>query len=137
MKNEKSLEEQLYLIGLFSLAIGSVLLFIYLYFIVPRFSFPCMMWYLFGFYCPGCGGTRAAQALLQGRFLLSIWYHPFVMYATVLGVGFMGTHTLEKLKIGRIKGWKFHAWYLYGGLAVIFGNWILKNILLHVCHIMI
>ncbi|MCM1185330.1 MAG: DUF2752 domain-containing protein [Lachnoclostridium sp.] len=135
MKQEKTLEEQLYRIGIFVLAAGIMFLVFYMGFVEPHFSYPCAMWYILGLYCPGCGGTRAVQALLQGRFLLSLWYHPFVLYAAVLCTGFMGSHTLAKLKIGRIRGWKFHDWYLWGGLAVIGVNWVFKNILLYFWHI--
>lgn len=34
-----------------------------------------------GYYCPGCGGTRAITALLHGRLLSSFLYHPVVLYA--------------------------------------------------------
>ena len=38
-------------------------------------------WYThFGYYCPGCGGTRAFEYMLYGHFLKSFFYHPFVMY---------------------------------------------------------
>ncbi len=135
MRTARSLEGQLYRIGLISLIAGFLLVLGYLHFMVPKYTFPCVILNLFGVYCPGCGGTRAVEALLQGDFLLSLWYHPMVLYGAVVFTGFMGTQTLEKLHIGRIKGWKFHTWYLYGAVAIVMGNWILKNILLLVFHI--
>ena len=133
--NEKTLEDQLYRTGWLVLGIGFPMIFMYLHFAEPGLTFPCLLLSITGFYCPGCGGTRALEAFLRGRFLLSLWYHPLVVYGAVIITGFMGTHTLERLKIGRVKGWKFHSWYLYGALAVVAGNWILKNILLLALHI--
>lgn len=46
-------------------------------------GFPCLFHLLTGFYCPGCGGTRAIRLLLRGQFLKSMQYHPFVPYAAV------------------------------------------------------
>ena len=34
----------------------------------------------FGYYCPGCGGTRAFENLLYGHIIKSFIYHPFVIY---------------------------------------------------------
>ena len=36
---------------------------------------PCLFHELTGFYCPGCGGTRAVLALLAGHPVLSFLYH--------------------------------------------------------------
>jgi len=90
---------------------------------------------LFGFYCPGCGGTRAVSALLAGHPLLATWYHPLVPYTVVIFGGFMLTQTLARLHIGGIKGWKFHEWHLYAAVAIMIANFILKNILLLGFHI--
>ena len=98
-------------------------------------GFPCVLYFLCGIYCPGCGGTRAVKALLDGAILQSLWYHPLVLYSVVLYGGFMLTHTLERLHIKDIRGWRFHNWYLYGALTIWIVNFILKNILLLYYHI--
>lgn len=126
-----TLERQLYRMGGCFLAVGLALAAFYLYVVVPNFPYPCLFLSLSGFYCPGCGGTRALEALLHGKILLSLRYHPAVLYGAVIFFGFMGTHTLEILQIGRARGWKFHAWYLYAGIAIILGNWLVQNVLLH------
>lgn len=35
------------------------------------FSLPCIFLELTGYYCPGCGGTRACAALFQGKIVKS------------------------------------------------------------------
>lgn len=132
MFNKKTtLEEQLYKLGLVFLAVGCLLLFVYFKIIHPKgASFYCITWSVLGIYCPGCGGTRAVEALLQGHFLQSLWYHPLVLYSVVLFGGFMLTQTLERLHFSRIKGLKFHNWYLFGALGLVIVNWVIKNILL-------
>ena len=92
-----------------------------------EFTATCIMRTALGLYCPGCGGTRALVYLLQGRFLTSLFYHPFVLYA-VAGVGsFMLTNTLAMLTKGKVRGLPYKQWYVYGGLALIAGNFIWKN----------
>ena len=41
---------------------------------------PCAFHRLTGFYCPGCGGTRAVKALFHGKIITSFLFHPFVPY---------------------------------------------------------
>ena len=61
---------------------------------------PCLFHELTGFYCPGCGGTRAVLALLAGHPILSFLYHPLGVIAVVLGIGefvyFMSLSSLVK-----------------------------------------
>ena len=54
-------------------------------------------------YCPGCGGTRAAYALLCGKPLLSLYYHPIVLYTVVVGAAFLVTQTIGRLSRGRFR----------------------------------
>lgn len=135
-KNSRSLEDYLYLTGWIFLLTGSIGIYLYLHIVIPNLQgYTCMVCRLFGFYCPGCGGTRAVSALLAGHPLLATWYHPLVPYTVVIFGGFMLTQTLARLHIGGIKGWKFHEWHLYAAVAIMIGNFILKNILLLGFHI--
>lgn len=36
--------------------------------------------YYHGYFCPGCGGTRAIESLLYGHIVQSILYHPIIIY---------------------------------------------------------
>lgn len=135
-KKDLTLEEQLYKIGLVFLVVGGILMFLYIKVLLPILpSIPCVFWDRLGVYCPGCGGTRAVQALFQGRLLASLWYHPLVMYTVLVFGGFMLTNTLERWHVLNIKGWKFHDWYLYVALVIVVVNFILKNALLMAFHI--
>lgn len=135
-QQKKSLEDELYKAGLVCLLMGGLVILFYFKVILPNFPvFPCVLYEMFGIYCPGCGGTRAFGALLRGQLLQSLWYHPLVLYVVVLFGGFMLSQSLERLHVPKVKGWKFHTWYLYGAIVVIFLNFIIKNILLLCCHI--
>ena len=92
---------------------------------------PCAFRLITGFYCPGCGGTRAVKALLAGDFLSSVRLHPFVPYTALLGIWFMVSQTIERISRGRVKiGMHFRMVYLWIALAIILVNWIVQNLLL-------
>ena len=136
LKRGRTLEEELYYLGLIFLVLGCIELFLYFKVLLPQIpTFPCVMYKLWGIYCPGCGGTRAVLALFHGRILESLWYHPFVLYGVVIYGGFMLSHTLERLRVPRIKGWKFHNWYLIMAVVILVLNFLIKNILLRCFHI--
>ena len=133
---EKGLETELFYIGLWFLALGigaGAAYYFWLRDCLPQL--PCVFYSVFGVYCPGCGGTRAVGALFRGQFLLSIWYHPLVLYGGIIGGGFMATQGMERLGFRKIRGWRFHSWYLYGAVIVTVVNFVLKNILLTVWNV--
>ena len=127
---KKNLEDQLFHIGLVFCAAGIVGGMLYDWFIDGRLpQFPCVLSSVVGIYCPGCGGTRAVIALLHGHFLLSVWYHPLVLYSVVIAGGFMITQSLNRFGFQWIRGWRFHPWYLYGAVILIGCNFLIKNML--------
>nr|WP_296485296.1 DUF2752 domain-containing protein [uncultured Acetatifactor sp.] len=130
MKKQKDLETELFQIGLIFGIIGIGVWMVYrcwLHDVLPHI--PCMFDMVLGIYCPGCGGTRAVKALLQGRILLSAWYHPLILYMVIVGGGFMLSQGLHRAGVKVIKGWKFHKWYLYLAIAILVIHFFLKNIL--------
>lgn len=103
---------------------------------------PCFFFKLTGLYCPGCGGTRACIALLHGRFLRSLVYHPVVLYAAAVYTVYALRNLLALLAQrkgfsiqGITSGMAFRDIYLYIAVAVILANWILKNLLLCTFHL--
>ncbi|MDE6088805.1 MAG: DUF2752 domain-containing protein [Oscillospiraceae bacterium] len=61
--------------------------------ILCRLHYVCPFYALTNRYCPGCGGTRAFLALLDGNLCLSVHENPAVL---VLGICCM-LYTLEKI----------------------------------------
>lgn len=135
-KESRSLEDELYCIGMIVLLIGAVGGFLYFKLILPRTpSLLCILYEFLGLYCPGCGGTRAVTALFHGKLLESLWYHPIVLYGVIIYGGFLLSHTLERLKICKIKGWRFHPWHLTAAVMILVLNFLGKNVLLVGFHI--
>lgn len=92
---------------------------------------PCLLHLLTGYYCPGCGGTRAVASLLRAKPLQSFAYHPFVLYAAVIGGWFMLSQTIERISGGRIRiGMHFREIYLWIALWLIGINFLIKNMAL-------
>lgn len=130
MRKEKALEDQLFEIGLVFLVIAAVGFILYESVLKPVITVrPCLFDTFLRIYCPGCGGTRAVSALFHGHFLKSLWYHPLVPYTAVLYGGFMGSHALNRLGMKKVRGWKFHNWYLYAAVGIIAVNFVVKNVL--------
>lgn len=135
---DKKLDDRLYLFGW--IAIGVILFWgmfemftgIHLLHLLR----PCMFHLLTGYYCPGCGGTRAVRFLLQGRILSSFWYHPIVLYVVVIGGWFMLSQTIERMSRGRIRiGMHFREIYMWVALGIIIVNFVIKNLALIICNI--
>ena len=92
---------------------------------------PCLFHWLTGYYCPGCGGTRAVLALLRGHFLRSFLYHPLVPYTAFALSWLLLSCAAEKLA-GRPLPLHFPrrpAW-LWTALAIVVVNCAVKNLAL-------
>lgn len=92
---------------------------------------PCYVHLLTGFYCPGCGGTRAILALLGGHPLRSFLLHPLVPYTALVGGWFMISQTIERLSGGRLAiGMKYREWWMWGAVFLVGLHFVGKNVLL-------
>lgn len=92
---------------------------------------PCLLYTFFRIPCPGCGGTRAVEYLLQGRVWDSFLAHPLVLYAAISYLYFMAAYSVKTFYRKQI----FYFWrmplrkhMLVGACVVLVGQWILKLI---------
>lgn len=110
-------------------------------------GFPCLFHWITGLYCPGCGGTRAIGALLQGQLLKSFCYHPFVLFAVIAVMVEMGYFAVGMMcRLRRRKGekqkdreWekkakerfqKRYARWVLAAVWIVGVNWGIKNVFL-------
>lgn len=132
--NSKDTDTVLYTIICISIIPATLLFFLYLWAvdnaIIPQQYSQCFAKQVFHLYCPGCGGTRAIRSLLHGELWTAICYHFPAVISVFLFVSYFITQTLQRLSKGKIKGMSFKGWYLYGILALIVINCIIRNILL-------
>ena len=132
MNRRWSFDDKLYLLGVFVIPIGIIGFWIYYSVFGPdallssRFS-GCIIHSMTGYYCPGCGGTRAVVALLNGQIIQSFCYHPLVLYGVCVYLLYMVTHTLERLHFKNVKGLRFHPEFFYVAIGIIMLNFIIKN----------
>lgn len=89
--------------------------------------YPCVLYTYFGWYCPGCGGTRAVVFFMKGQWVKSFLYHPVVLYTAVLFGVYIISHTLNIISRGRILAMKFRPMYLYIMVGIIIVQFIVKN----------
>lgn len=134
-KTEYEIDEEVdrcfYIAGWILLLIFATVLALYRLGILGTIVHPCIFHTTTGFYCPGCGGSRAIIELFRGHILRSIYYHPVVFFTTVHGFLFMGSHTIHILSSGK---WKkvlhFRPVYIWWILGITCANFLIKNLLL-------
>jgi hypothetical protein len=130
MKKEPEQDNFFYYAGWCCIAI--ILIYLFLRFVLHidliRLMPLCSFYTSTGFYCPGCGGTRAVLALFRGEILKSLFYHPVVPYAAVVSGWFMITQTIERLSRGKWKvAMHFRMIYVYILLALLAIQFLWKN----------
>ncbi len=96
----------------------------------------CLFNKVTGLYCPGCGGTRAVQALSRGQFGRSFYYHPLVLYSVTVCGWYMVSHTVQKVTRGSVRiAMRYRDIYVWLALVVLGGNFFIKNLMLLVWNI--
>ena len=130
-KKECDLNLLIYRLGFLVIIIIPLGIFIWKKLII-QFPFlkDCFFYSNYHIYCPGCGGTRAIQFLLEGDILKSLQYHPIVLYSVIIYLYYMIAYTI-KLALKKIHFIKveFHIGYLYGAFMIIILNCFIKNFL--------
>lgn len=63
---------------------------------------PCLLYKVTGFYCAGCGATRALYALLHGRLLEALHDNALFITTLPLGLGFVLPYL--------IRSWRADTW---------------------------
>lgn len=105
-----------------------------LYRLTPLHGMKCGFRRMVGLYCPGCGATRALLALVKGKLITSVYYHPVPVYCFLLYANFMvryifSTMVSERCPV-KLKPAKFRVVYVILLVVLLLGNWILRNVLL-------
>ena len=137
-KKQTGLEHQLYIIGLCLLLAAPLIVIAYHYLRarLPILAMPCLLYTFTGYYCPGCGGTRAVYALLHLQLWRSFCYHPLVPYGAAVYLWFMISHTIEKLSRHRLRiGMKWNPAWLWIALVILVLNVLVKDGALLLFHI--
>jgi hypothetical protein len=94
---------------------------------IQAFLFTCPLYAWTGYYCPGCGGTRAISAFLKGQFFRSFLYHPAAFFGLIYFLIFMGSRFLNRLSGGRFPEVRFRMVYVYIGILLLLLNFFVKN----------
>ena len=131
-QKEYSDEKTVYILGIISICVILVF-FLILYCLnidIFHINLPCQIYSATGFYCPGCGGTRAFKYLLQGDILKSLKYHPFVIYAVGMGSVYMILNTISLLRGKGFSGMRVKSIYFLLAPIIIVGQFLIKNLII-------
>ncbi len=89
----------------------------------------CVIYDKLGIYCPGCGCTRAFEALLKFDIKSSIIYNPAVFYSVIILISFLTTQTIERITKSTQHIMPYSNFYLYIGIFIMLSNCIIRNII--------
>lgn len=90
----------------------------------------CILYEKYGLYCTGCGGTRAAVALMNGHFVKSFIYHPAIIYSVLLLMLFVCSDIINNVFKTKKKKLQLSPGCFYIMVGIIIGQCLIKNILL-------
>ena len=90
----------------------------------------CVFLNLFGYYCPGCGGSRSLNALLNFNIIKSFIYYPAIPYTALLILDLDIRALISVIKNENlVKGFRYYSFV--GVPIIIMLNFLVRNILLY------
>ena len=104
------------------------------------FFLPCLFYKRTGIYCPGCGCTRATISLIKGNIIPSLYYNPVILYSAVIFVWAILSYIIRpfiKKEKWNIFLFRYSDWYVWIGLILFLGTFVIRNILALCFHIWI
>ena len=91
----------------------------------------CFFFTKWGIYCPGCGGTRSLLALIDGRILQAVYYHPVFILALFFIPIYLVIQSVCRLAgSSPPKGLVFRRSWIYALFILLIGNCLVRNLLL-------
>ena len=96
----------------------------------PILFHDCVFKSTFHLYCPGCGGTRAVDALLHLRILSSLFYHPFVIYVVFCCCFFYIKIGIQLIKQGGAVDMFINTACIGGSLVLVLAFFVVRSLLL-------
>lgn len=120
-----------YYIGLTLLTLSIILTFLKTkgVFNINQILPPCIFYTVTHLPCPGCGMTRAVNAFFSMDFFSSLFFNPVALYLVLFFAVYMISHTLELL-FPRIRGLKLRIGYVYFGIILLLGQWVIKILII-------
>ncbi|WP_042491765.1 DUF2752 domain-containing protein [Aequorivita sublithincola] len=116
-------------IALIAIIFGGFFLIYFFYNPSTTFFVPCPLYYITGFYCPGCGSQRAIHLLLHGNIIGAFRFNPLMVLTLPILIYGLGI-TIANWIFGTT--YRFMLFYSklfifgYFGLAVLY--WVLRNL---------
>lgn len=118
------------IIGVSAVALSAAAALLYLYFSEEErgAGIPCTFLWLTGFYCPGCGSSRALRQILHLDFYGALRYNALFTIASPFLAVYFGAAAIRYIKNGGAAVKKIPLWPLaiVGAIFLCFG--ILRNL---------
>ncbi len=89
---------------------------------------PCLVLMLTGLYCPACGVTRMATALLAGDLAGAFRYHPLLMLLIPIGLCYGAYRAVIYIKCGDVPAKRWEKVFVASAVALILLFGVLRNL---------